>query len=82
MQQKGQTTAFPTRDFACVTVRGPRKFDVWCESAQICIVEPSHGAMYGVRGMLKATEQPSSQGSDWGKWGPHGSVQRGTNERR
>ena len=36
--------------------------------------------MADVEGILKATEQCSSQGSNGGKWGPHSSM-KGGNER-
>ena len=41
--------------------------------------------MFNIRGVLKAAEQPSSQGSDLGERRPHGNMQGGgggVNERR
>ena len=79
--EKGQTTTFPSGDFVWITVRGPRELDVWCVSIQPCIIELSHGGMADVKGILKATEQSSSQGSNGGECGPHGNMKGGMNER-
>jgi hypothetical protein len=56
MQKKGQTTTFPAGDFVRVTVRGPCEFDVWCESTQVCMIEPHHGVMASVEEKLKAAQ--------------------------
>jgi hypothetical protein len=79
MREKRQTTTFPSDNFVWVTVRSPCKFDVWCESTQICLFESRRGAKANVNGMLRGAQQPSSQGSDGEEWDPHGSVQGGTN---
>ena len=72
--EKRQTATFPPDDFVRSTVRGPREFDVWCVSIQPCIVELGHGGKADVKGILKTTEQSSSQGSNVGEWNPHRSV--------
>jgi hypothetical protein len=65
--EEGQTTTFPSGDFVWITVRGPREFDIWCVSIQPCIIEPSHGGMADVKGILKATEQSSGQRCNGGE---------------